>query len=80
MVLDQQLRRGEDELRKGIVSCRLVVEGMRRAAVFAIRLVAEAPHGDDIFVAGLREEVLKIRGAVQGEMGDQGSADRASVW
>ena len=51
------------------------MEGMRRAAVSAIRLVAEAPHGDDIFVAGPREEVLKIRGAVQGEMGDQGSAD-----
>ena len=63
MVLDQQLRRREDELRKGIVSCRLVVEGTRCAAVSAIRLVAEAPHGDDIFVAGPREEVLKIRGA-----------------
>ena len=41
--------------------------------------VAGAAHGDDTFVAGPREEVLK-RSAAQKEIGDMGSADWAWVW
>ena len=50
-----------DELRKGLVSCGLVVGTVSRCC-FRSQLgsVAGAVHGDDIFVAGPREEVLKM--------------------
>ena len=54
----------KDELRKGLASCRLIVGTVSRCCFRNDSgSVAGAVHGDDIFVAGPREEVLK-RGAI----------------
>ena len=50
-----------DELRKGLVSCHLIVGTVsRRCLRNESGSVAGAVHGDDIFVAGPRQDVVKI--------------------
>ena len=64
----------EDELRKGLASCRLIVCTVSWCCFRnESGSVACAVHGDDILVAGPREEVTKM-GAI-----DPRSTDRGSV-
>ena len=60
-----------DELTKGLVSCCLIVGTVSRCCFRnESGSVAGAVHGDDIFIAGPREEVVRIGGDAQEEMGD----------
>ena len=55
-----------DELRKRLVSCGLVVVTVSRCCFRnQSGSVVGAVHGDDIFVPGPREDVLKVEGATQ---------------
>ena len=58
--LAQVQHRGRDELRKGLVSCSLNV-GTVSCCCFHNELcsVAGTVHGDDIFVAGPRQDIAK---------------------
>ena len=50
-----------DELRKGLVSCNLTVGTVSRCCFHnELRSVAGTVHGDDIFVAGLRQDISKM--------------------
>ena len=50
-----------DELRKGLVSCNLTVGTVSRCCFHnELRSVAGTVHGDDIFVAGPRQDISKI--------------------
>ena len=50
-----------DELRKGIVSCYLIVGSVSRCCFRnESGSVAGAVHGDDVFVAGRRQDVVRI--------------------
>ena len=52
---------GGDELRKGLASCRLIVGTVSRCCFRnESTAVAGEVHGDDILVAGPREEVTKM--------------------
>ena len=52
-----------DELRQGLVSCNLTVGTVSRCCFHnKVRIVAGTVHGDDMFVAGPRQEMSK-RGA-----------------
>ena len=60
-----------DELRQGIVSCSLTVGTVSRCCFHnELCSVAEKVHGDDIFVAGPRQEIAKNGGDTQEKMGD----------
>ena len=50
-----------DELRKGLVSCNLTVGTVSRCCFHnELRSVAGTVHGDDIFVAGPRQDISKM--------------------
>ena len=50
-----------DELRKGLVSCNLTVGTVSRCCFHTeLRSVAGTVHGDDIFVAGPRQDISKM--------------------
>ena len=60
-----------DELRKGLVSCSLTVGTVSRCCFHnELRFVAGTVHGDDIFVAGPRQDFSKMGGDTEEEMGD----------
>ena len=60
-----------DELRKGLVSCSLIV-GAVSLCCFHNELcsVAGTVHGDDIFVAGPRQDTAKVGGQTREKMGN----------
>ena len=50
-----------DELRKGLISCNLTVGTVPRCCFHnELRSVAGTAHGDDIFVAGPRQDIAKM--------------------
>ena len=58
-------------MRKGLVSCNLTVGAVSRCCFHnELRSVAGTVRGDDIFVAGPRQDIAKMGGETQEKMGD----------
>ena len=60
-----------DELRKGLVSCSFTVDTPPRCCFHnELCSVAGTVHGDDIFVAGPRQDIAKMEDDTEEKMGD----------
>ena len=65
-----------DQLRKGLISCNLTVGTVSRCCFHnELCSVAETVHGDDIFVAGPRQDIAEMGATLKKEMGDPRSND-----
>ena len=60
-----------DELRKGLVSCSLTVGAVWNFCFHnELRSVAGTVHGDDIFVAGPRQDIARVGAKLKKKMGN----------